>query len=98
MTHRDGPDVRAAFLVVRTLDAQPFGCNSAETHWGVGKAGLLGEPDFGRYPTESNHISMNSVRRRVLAAGVTVSTITAAAIVAANPSFAATPDTSQTFF
>ncbi|WP_200961252.1 S-layer family protein [Phycicoccus sp. Soil802] len=42
---------------------------------------------------------MISLRRRLLAAGVTVSTMTAAAVIAATPSAAAiTTDTAQTFF
>ena len=43
---------------------------------------------------------MISVRRRLLAAGLTVSTMTAAAVIAATPSAAAavTTDTAQTFF
>jgi len=42
---------------------------------------------------------MSSFRCRLLAAGVTVSTVTAAAVIAASPSFAAaTTDTAQTFF
>ena len=40
---------------------------------------------------------MSSLRCRLLAAGVTVSTITAAAVIAATPSSAATTDTVQTF-
>jgi hypothetical protein len=40
---------------------------------------------------------MNSLRYRLLAAGVTVSTITAAAVIAAAPSMAATTDTAVTF-
>lgn len=40
---------------------------------------------------------MKSMRYRLLAAGVTVSTMTAAAVIAATPSFAVTTDTAQTF-